>query len=434
MDGMMELYITESSSNTSSALRSQMNALGGRGNDGNLSVLRCRRVHQLLEKKDNELYNHIAKIHQVEPQLYVLRWLRLVFTREFHIDDVMVIWDAVLADSSSMRLVDYIAVSMLLYVKANVLEMDDTCAVMSRLMKYPPVENIGVIIQNALAVSDNAPKKPSMSYGHLPRPPQPAPAADETSPDPLAAIADTGNKIAATVVQSTRDLFDLPDPQVTSTQNTTGFTPRPDMPTGFTPRPQAPRDPAQQKAAASLFESPSGSPTSSFRSAAMDSPKADAFAQAGDITHRKVTASFGPGASGASSGPLPAVTESPVIESPVEVAMPVDPQEARAGMVGLVQRQEASVDVVALLDGALNWKDELARDRDRKIAEQIDKSVCSFGKYIADTQQMAEQNPDVHAALAQATEAMSQLEVLKSCLILGGDIEPSAQCTKQMNL
>ena len=51
-------------------------------------VLRCRRVHQLLEKKDSELYSHIAKVHQVEPQLYVLRWLRLVFTREFHIDDV----------------------------------------------------------------------------------------------------------------------------------------------------------------------------------------------------------------------------------------------------------------------------------------------------------------------------------------------------------
>ena len=64
---------------------------------------------------------------------------------------VMIIWDAVLADSSTMRLVDYIAVSMLLYVKANVLAMDDTCAVMARLMKYPPVENIHVIIQNALA-------------------------------------------------------------------------------------------------------------------------------------------------------------------------------------------------------------------------------------------------------------------------------------------
>jgi len=435
MDGMMELYITESSGNTSSALRSQMNALGGRGNDGNLSVLRCRRVHQLLEKKDSELYSHIAKVHQVEPQLYVLRWLRLVFTREFHIDDVMIIWDAVLADSSTMRLVDYIAVSMLLYVKANVLAMDDTCAVMARLMKYPPVENIHVIIQNALAVANKSPPKPSMSYGHMPRPAksqQPLPPVPEVSSDPLSAIA-------ATVVQGTRDLLDLPDmgnPAAPASEtNATGFTPRPGMTdTGFTPRPHGD---SHSNAAARLFESPESSPKGA---GGFDSPDVDGFASAGDMTHRKVTASFGPGVTPAlspKSTALPPVPELPtVVPAPEEVAVPVEPHKARAEMVQLVEQNQIPSKVLELFDGAANWKDEQQRNHGREVAERLDQAVSAFGEYISDTQQIAEQNPEMHAALTKATEALSQLEVLKSCLILGSDLQPTSptQCVKQVHL
>ena len=30
----------------------------------------------------------------VEPQLFLLRWLRLLFGREFHQEDVLVMWDS----------------------------------------------------------------------------------------------------------------------------------------------------------------------------------------------------------------------------------------------------------------------------------------------------------------------------------------------------
>lgn len=30
----------------------------------------------------------------VEPQLFLLRWLRLLFEREFHLEDVLVVWDS----------------------------------------------------------------------------------------------------------------------------------------------------------------------------------------------------------------------------------------------------------------------------------------------------------------------------------------------------
>ena len=33
----------------------------------------------------------------IEPQLYLLRWLRLLFGREFHFEDVKLLWDAIFA-------------------------------------------------------------------------------------------------------------------------------------------------------------------------------------------------------------------------------------------------------------------------------------------------------------------------------------------------
>ena len=43
------------------------------------------------------------------------RWLRCLFTHEFHLEDVMVLWDAVFGDddpSEAFDLVDYISVAM----------------------------------------------------------------------------------------------------------------------------------------------------------------------------------------------------------------------------------------------------------------------------------------------------------------------------------
>ena len=92
--------------------------------------------------------------------------------------------------------------------------------------------------------------------------------------------------------------------------------------------------------------------------------------------------------------------------------------------------------MLELFDGAANWKDEQQRNHGREVAERLDQAVSAFGEYISDTQQIAEQNPEMHAALTKATEALSQLEVLKSCLILGGDLQPTSptQCVKQVHL
>ena len=50
-----------------------------------------------------------------------MRWVRLIFGREFHIEDVFVIWDAIFADikenDEAISTLEYMSVSMLMYIR-----------------------------------------------------------------------------------------------------------------------------------------------------------------------------------------------------------------------------------------------------------------------------------------------------------------------------
>lgn len=112
-------------------------------------VTRCRKIHHvLLKQKDPVLYAHLQQCH-IEPQLYAMRWLRLLFGREFHLQDLLVLWDAIFAYGRSLALADYIAVAMLIYIREQLLQMDEVTA-MKRLLKYPPVEDITLFITKAM--------------------------------------------------------------------------------------------------------------------------------------------------------------------------------------------------------------------------------------------------------------------------------------------
>ena len=110
----------------------------------------CMRIqNELLKKAAPSLYKHLMDL-QIEPQFYALRWIRLMFGREFHIEDVLLLWDdmfstafepgAVEDDRLPSRLA-HIAVAMLMYIKKYLLECDYTRA-LQRLMRYPPCEDV----------------------------------------------------------------------------------------------------------------------------------------------------------------------------------------------------------------------------------------------------------------------------------------------------
>jgi hypothetical protein len=47
------------------------------------------------------------------------RWVRLLLGREFHLEDVMTLWDAMFAYSTDLRLIDHICVAMLIFIRQH---------------------------------------------------------------------------------------------------------------------------------------------------------------------------------------------------------------------------------------------------------------------------------------------------------------------------
>jgi len=112
-------------------------------------VDKCKFIqNHLLRGIDHELYVHLQRLN-IEPQIYMLRWIRVLLAREFHIEDVFLLWDAIFAFDTEATLIDYICVAMLIYIRSEIIGQDYSFS-MRRLFKYPPVENVHAFIKKAL--------------------------------------------------------------------------------------------------------------------------------------------------------------------------------------------------------------------------------------------------------------------------------------------
>lgn len=138
-------------------------------------VQRCERLqNELLRDKDYQLYIHLQSC-QVQPQLYAMKWIRLLLGREFHLDDVLLLWDAIFAEyhaagqkteaeGGGLALLDWIMVAMVRYVRQQLLDSDNM-GCLRRLMKYPPVEDVRVFVVQALELRSSkgaAPQIPAV--------------------------------------------------------------------------------------------------------------------------------------------------------------------------------------------------------------------------------------------------------------------------------
>jgi len=117
-------------------------------------VNKCKYIQNtLLKEKDPELFSQFQQLN-IEPQIYMLRWVRLLCGREFHLDDVMVIWDGLFSYDENLSLIDYVCIAMLEFVR-NDLMCQDYTSCMKRLFKFPPVPDPHVLIEKALVILEN---------------------------------------------------------------------------------------------------------------------------------------------------------------------------------------------------------------------------------------------------------------------------------------
>jgi len=131
-------------------------------------LARCSFIFNVVLKTVDESVHRRLQQHGIEPQLYLLRWLRLLFCREFQLEDTLHVWDAIFTDafcnsarssldysqvgsgaavvraeaaSTALPLVDYFAVAMIQFIRKDVLDGDENDC-LQQLLKYPPIESI----------------------------------------------------------------------------------------------------------------------------------------------------------------------------------------------------------------------------------------------------------------------------------------------------
>lgn len=108
------------------------------------------------------------------------RWIRLLFGREFPLDDVLNVWDALFAIDSTLELVDMIAVAMLLRIRWDLMTAD-TNGAFGLLLRYPsPGAPAFTFIKDALYLRDHL--TPEGGAEIITRYGKKAPAIDASAP------------------------------------------------------------------------------------------------------------------------------------------------------------------------------------------------------------------------------------------------------------
>ena len=138
-------------------------------------------IYHLLASVDSSLHSHLVELG-VEPQYFALRWLRVLFGREFSLDNLLFIWDEIFSSpnhsySTDISTTDYqfkvlssprgalilsMAVSMMLHLRSSLLGSEHATSCLVRLLNFPEDIDLKTLIEKAtllqsLALEANLP-------------------------------------------------------------------------------------------------------------------------------------------------------------------------------------------------------------------------------------------------------------------------------------
>jgi len=172
-------------------------------------LARCVFINDTLVKTlDGDVHEHLRR-QEIEPQVFLLRWLRLLFCREFRLDDTMLLWDAIFSDalqpqppsapkyppgksaqqvaaaavvteaaaaSAALPLVDLIAAALLCSFRDKLLGLDQTECLRHLLRPGPTSACVHALVATAKGYRECG------RFGGLPARNSPTMAANQESP------------------------------------------------------------------------------------------------------------------------------------------------------------------------------------------------------------------------------------------------------------
>ncbi|ESW26714.1 hypothetical protein PHAVU_003G141700 [Phaseolus vulgaris] len=126
-------------------------------------------LYHLLSHVDSSLHGHLVDLG-VEPQYFALRWLRVLFGREFSLSNLLVIWDEIflsdnskadkdaednadsgfrIFNSSRGAFICAMAVAMTLHLRSTLLAAENPTTCLQRLLNFPENTDIQKLIEKA---------------------------------------------------------------------------------------------------------------------------------------------------------------------------------------------------------------------------------------------------------------------------------------------
>lgn len=97
--------------------------------------------NKYLRLIDPPLYDLLIKTHKIESQVWLIRWVRLAFSREIGLDNTVKLWDFMLCyDHDFSKLFPFLIILFLMKLKLRIAECDDNGEVLYLLLHYPHTE------------------------------------------------------------------------------------------------------------------------------------------------------------------------------------------------------------------------------------------------------------------------------------------------------
>lgn len=114
---------------------------------------RMQQLSQQLKCFDPLLWQHLESSLQIVPQLYAFRWVTTLFTQDFELPEVIIIWDHMLAVEDSRS--DYIlrvCTAMLMLERENLLKADFAQAM--KILQHYPAPDLFHLLKDANSLVD----------------------------------------------------------------------------------------------------------------------------------------------------------------------------------------------------------------------------------------------------------------------------------------
>lgn len=144
---------------TFSALAEAVEKLYGASNDSDsFCITMANYIQTTLISKHNPALAKSLQNSGIAPQSYMLSWLRLLFLRAFEMEQVINMWDIIIAHLPNLDIISHTCVAMLLD-QASQLITDDSIQILQLLYHYPKPKNAVRFVYRAVELMNTQTKK-----------------------------------------------------------------------------------------------------------------------------------------------------------------------------------------------------------------------------------------------------------------------------------